>query len=491
MGKYKYIVVLLLIVHLAILSLFVLMRLADADEGFYMNAARMVHQGMSVYTDIFYTQLPMMPTIFAPLADGGWSSFFTLRIMAALAGFLSALLLSLIILKTTRDYKTTVIALVFYVFSGMIIVWHTTFKPLPFCNLLSIGTFFFWLLYYEKRRLLYLFLTGLFLSALVNFRTVFIVLLPLYFISVIYLSKKDRVKNLSVFIISLIPFALPTLMAIISSPEHFRAGNIFFQLNREVQHGLGAVLSNRLDTFVRLVVDPQISIIFVITIISLGILFIHGRIKSIINLVDTPHGMALMNLLLIGGVYLLPHPMSRQYVNQYLAFAIILIAFNLKYILNGVERFMKPLTRKLLMYGLAAVYLLSLIPYTAIFIYGIRKDDRRYVISEMKKISSQMLQQAGEDAVVLSEWPGYTFLTKQSPLRYTEIFGGEHKLPLTHDEYMKYKICDSTYLIKEVSNKTPDLVVTLYHPPVYYASVLENNYDKTYNSDVVTIYKRK
>ncbi len=491
MKKYEYTITLLLIVHLAVLFLFVFTRLADADEGFYMNAARMVKHGMSVYTDFFFPQMIMLPVVFAPFAGGGWESFFLLRGFAALAGFLSAVLLALIVLKTTRDHKTTIIALAMYVFSGMIIVWHATFKALPFCNFLSLGTLFFWLLYYEKRRLLYLILTGLFLSALINFRSVFIVLLPLYLLSVLYLSKDKWLKNLSVFIISMIPFAVPTFLAILRSPELFWAGNIFFQLNREVNQSLEFVILNRLITFGRAVIDPHLLIIFILSVISIGIMLKRDILGSIKSTLTRPEGMALMNLVFIGGVYLLPHPMSRQYINQYLPFAIIIIAMNLKYILSVFEQYFGPVARKSITYGVTAIYLLSLVPYTVIFIYGVRKDDRRYVISEMKKISHQMLQLAGEDGIVLSEWPGYTFLTKQRPLRYTEIIGSEFKLPLKHDEYMNYKLCDAPYLKDGIEKRTPDLVVTLYKPPEYYASALESNYDSVYSSDVVTIYKRK
>ncbi len=491
MNKHKYTIALLLLAHLAILFLFVFMRLADADEGVYMNAARMVNQGMSVYTDFFYTQLSMMPTIFAPFADGGWSSFYILRGFAAMAGFLSAVLLALIVLNTTRDYKITVIAASMYVFSGMIIVWHTTFKPLPFCNFLALGTFFFWVLYYGKKQLPYLILSGLFLSALINFRSVFVVLLPLYFLSVMYLSSGRRLKNIAAFLVSLVPFALPTFLTILRSPEHFWIGNIFFQLNREVNQDLGFVILNRLHTFGRVAFDPHLLIIFVLSIIAIGVLIKRERFDSVKNIMTRPEGMAVMNLILIGGVYLLPHPMSRQYINQYLPFAIIVIGFGLKYLLPVIQLSVKPLIRKLLMYGLATLYLLSLVPYTVIFIYGVRKDEKRYAISEMKKIGHRMLQLAGEDGIVLSEWPGYTFLTKQRPLRYTEIIGSEFTLPLEHDEYMKYKLCDRVYLESEIRQRTPELVVTLYKTPEYYTSALNNNYDSAFNSDVVTIYKRK
>jgi len=491
MKKYKATIFLLLFAHLTILGVFVVFRIAGGDEGFYLNAARMVNKGMSIYTDFFYTQFIMMPTIFAPFADGGWKSFYALRSFAALAGFLSAILLSLILLRTTRDYKSTIIALFMYVFSGMIIVWHTSFKPLAFCHFLSLGTFFFWLLYYEKKQLLYLVLSGLFLSALINFRPVFIVLLPPYLLSVLYLSGNFRLKHLSAFVASLLPFAIPTFLKIIQSPGHFFIGNLFFQLNREVNQSLGFIITNRLNTFLRAILDPHLLIIFSLSLLSLYMLLKHKRISSLRDMVVKPEGMAVANLILIAGVYLLPHPVLRQYVSQYLAFGIIVIGFNLGNIISAAETRLKPYLRRLVITIIASLYLVSIVPYIAIFIFGFRSMEKRYVLSEVKKVTNEMLSLAKESDTILTEWSGYTFLTRQNNLPYTEVLGTEYKLPLSHDEYMKYRLCDNIYLKEQVERKTPNLVVTVYKPPEYYADVLEDNYDSVFQSDVVTIYKRK
>jgi 4-amino-4-deoxy-L-arabinose transferase-like glycosyltransferase len=491
MKKYSATIFFLLFAHLIILAIFVAFRIAGGDEGFYLNAARMVNMGMSIYTDFFYTQFIMMPTIFAPFAGGGWESFYTLRSFAALAGFLSAVLLSLILLRTTRDYKSAAIALFLYVFSGMIIVWHTSFKPLAFCHFLSLGTFFFWLMYYEKRGLLYLLFSGLFLSALVNFRPVFVVLLPLYLLSMLYLSNNFRLKHLSVFIASLVPFAIPTFLKILQSPEHFFIGNWFFQLNREVNQSFGFIFYNRLNTFLRVILDPHLLIIFSLLLFSLYMLVKKKRIRAVRDLFIRPEGMAVANLMLIAAVNLVPHPVLRQYVSQFLAFGIIVIGFNLDHILTFIEKHFKPLARKLVIAIIASVYLISIIPYIAIFIFGYRSMEKRYVLSEVKKVTNKMLSLAEKSDTILAEWSGYTFLTGQKNLPYTEILGTEYKLPLSHDEYMKYKLCDNIYLKEQVEQKTPDLVVTVYKPPEYYADALENNYDGVFQSDVVTIYKRK
>jgi len=92
---------------------------------------------------------------------------------------------------------------------------------------------------------------------------------------------------------------------------------------------------------------------------------------------------------------------------------------------------------------------------------------------------------------ILSEWPGYTFITRQPSLRYTEIIGAEYTMPLEHDEYLKYKMADRIYLNEKISQQTPELVVTVYDPPDYYAEALYNNYEIAFRSDVVSIYKKR
>jgi hypothetical protein len=52
-------------------------------------------------------------------------------------------------------------------------------------------------------------------------------------------------------------------------------------------------------------------------------------------------------------------------------------------------------------------------------------------------------------------------------------------------------LCDEEYLENEVKKGTPDLVVTVNRPAAYYAAALDDNYDGVFNSNDVSIYKRK
>ncbi|MEW5923894.1 MAG: glycosyltransferase family 39 protein [Candidatus Zixiibacteriota bacterium] len=488
-GYYK-IILLLLMIHAVLLAIFVTARIADYDEGFYSIAALMMHQGFQPYTDFFFMQMSMLPTLFAPFATGGWQSFFVLRIFAALAGILSALMLTVIVNKMTKDMKVTLIALFLYALNGLFVIWHTTFKALPFTHFLSLATFFFWLRYYEKRKISDLILTGLLLSALINFRSVFIVLLPLYLISIIVLSQNRKGRNLAVFLISLVPFAVPTLVRLYQSSASFIYGNLMFHLYRDIDRGFLSILGSKLDVFTKVIIDPQLLIILVLVLFSV-IGLARSGMKLPRDLFGTPAGMALMNFVLIFVVYLLPHPMTRQYIEQYLGFAIIIIAMSLPALLKWFENHVRAVQRKRFIAAIAAVYILGIVPYFVIFIFGVRAHDNRYRLSEIKKVTTKMLALGGETDIVLSEWPGYLYLTRQVPLRYTEIYAHEYDLPLTHEEFLKYNLCDRIYLRDKIEDKSPALVVNVYETPDYYADLLDSNYALAFQSDVVSIYKRR
>jgi len=483
-------IALLLTLYAVMLIIMVFNRIADADEGVYANAARMINEGMVVYEDFFYTQFPMMVTLFAPLADGGWDSFFSLRLISAAFGFLGALVFFVIALKITRDKFATLLLTALYVFSGMYLTWNATFKPLPFTHFFTLSSFLCWMIYREKDNLTYLILGGLMISAAFNIRSIFIILVPLYLISFVVLARSSRIRSGIIFLLSLIPLSLPTFLTFLRATDGFISGNLFFQLQRDNPE-FTYILLSKLSTIFRALIDPQLIIIFVLLILSVRFLILSGRIKTWKDIAANPSGFALANFIMIFSVYLLPNPMSRQYFHQSLPFAMIVGAFYIVHLLNkekitfGKRRF------NWLIASVAAVYIASLVPYGVIFLGGIRDHDKRYKINEIKSVTSEMLSVSDRSDTVLSEWPGYTFITEQTPLPYTEIIGGEYKLPLTHTEYMKHSLADWEYLEDMVLAGTPELIVTLNEPPDQYAAALGQSYKKTFQSDVVRVYKRQ
>jgi hypothetical protein len=490
-GKYKYILLAILAFHLVLLGLLAGFGIIGGDEGFYFNATRMVGLGQQLYTDFFYTQMTLMPTVFSALALDGWLSLFVLRGFAVLAGFLSAMTLFLIVLKMSSNIKTALICLGMYAFSGVVLQMHYVYEPLVFAHFLSLAAFFFWLKYRESEKLTYLVGTALLLSLVINHRATFVVLLPLYILSIIALHKENVIKRLALFIVGLIPPAIPTLIHIMKSPQHFFFDTFMFQLYRDPEKSLSAFISNKISVLARTIIDPHLLIIIILAVISFIFLFRQHKISSLKDMVSKPEGMASANLILIAGVYLLPHPILRHYFEQFIGFAIIVIGINLQYILEKLAILVGTVKQKAIIIFVSALYILSIIPYIVNGIWGVRSSDHLRRQSEVRKITGKMLELAGPADTVFSEWPLYPALTGQPVLPYTEIIGSHWSFPIEHEQYMKYKLCDSTYLRDAVARQIPKLVVVLYKTMQYYADPLRDGYDLAYQSGAVTIYKRK
>jgi len=117
--------------------------------------------------------------------------------------------------------------------------------------------------------------------------------------------------------------------------------------------------------------------------------------------------------------------------------------------------------------------------------------DKRYTLSEVRAVTRHMLGVATKTDTVFSEWPGYAFITGQVPLRYSEIIGMDFKLPMSHEEHLRYKLGDGQYFREEVGKSTPKLVVFQNDPSTNYAALLRQNYEESFKSNVVSVYKRK
>jgi hypothetical protein len=490
-GREKIALILTISAHAAILSIFGLYRIVGNDEGYYLNAARLVGMGKSLYADFFFPQLTLLPTLFSKLATNGWTSFWILRAAAIVFGIGSAILLFAIALKISRNSGSALIALFLYCFSGMILSMHTIFEPFVFTQFFALTTFLTWMSYNEKRSPMILAAIGISLSTLINLRAVYLILLPLYSWSILELNKNNKIRAAAIFGLAMIPPALPTIYGLIKSADRLIYDAFLFQIARDANRDIGSILANKIMTMGKTIVDPHLLTIFALAAISSVALRKQGKLAIGRNLATTPTGMAALNLILIAGVYLTPHPILRHYVEQFLPFAVILLAANINFFLDRLRRIFKPIGLRLILGAWAAVYLLSLVPYIAVYIFAHRGTDRRFLIAEIRKMTEQLTSPKYPGDTVLSEWAGYYFFAGVAPLPRTEVIGSHWPLPLTHEEYGRYNLCDSVYLKEKIARRTPSHAIIINNPPSYYAEELNKGYHKTYQSGAVSLYCRK
>ncbi len=143
LGRTQKLLFLVLISQAALSSVFVFFRLADGDEGFYLAAAQRVADGMTLYKDFFYPQAPLLPLLSAMISGWGITSLLLLRILSLVAGLLLTLFAFRTVRESTRDDNAALIAAVLIAANGMILAWHSVFKPYAFVDLFLLLAFMF------------------------------------------------------------------------------------------------------------------------------------------------------------------------------------------------------------------------------------------------------------------------------------------------------------------------------------------------------------
>ena len=152
-GRRQHIIIIgLVVIQACLLVFFAFNRLVDGDEGFYLSAAREVSQGRLLYTDFFYPQMPYLPHIFSIFANRGMTTLFMTRLASAAAGVMTTLLFLMVLMRTTDDRRVTGILLAMYVFSGLVISWHSVAKTFAWTDFFLMASLYCLVMFTDTRR---------------------------------------------------------------------------------------------------------------------------------------------------------------------------------------------------------------------------------------------------------------------------------------------------------------------------------------------------
>jgi len=332
-SKHKSIIFILILQ--AILSVgFVFLRVIDADEGFYLAAAQRTADGLTLYKDFFFPQMPLLPLLFSWLSSWGLSSLIILRLLSITAGLLITLQVYKIVQEQLGDRSLSISAAFLVAIAGISLTWHSIFKPYVYVDLALIISFGYLMraVLLPRHQLLNIFLSMLFLSVAVNFRSIFIILVPFYYYLIFtkrVFRHKGNAKLVLLSIAALLIPALPSIILLLKSPDNFLFNNLIFHLHREPIEPISALLLHKLSIVGKFVALPQ-------TLLILALLA--GSFYLIKSGMTNGHPFfqySFIMAVIIGVVYLLPTPIHLQYFQQtipYLCLAAIpAISFISKY----------------------------------------------------------------------------------------------------------------------------------------------------------------
>jgi len=104
------------------------LRLIDGDEGYYLQAARLVSDGKRIYTDFFYPQMPFGAHVYGAwfwLWGRGW---YCARLLASLFAVGTGLLVFEILLRTCGRRRWAIVGVAAYLVTGSVAGWFTLAK---------------------------------------------------------------------------------------------------------------------------------------------------------------------------------------------------------------------------------------------------------------------------------------------------------------------------------------------------------------------------
>jgi hypothetical protein len=132
-----------LIVALGLAAFFIpigRLRLIDGDEGYLLQAARLVSEGKRLYTDFFYPQMPFWEHVYGAcfwLFGRGW---YCARLLSSLIAVGTGLVILEILLRACRRKCWAAVGAAVYLITGLVGGWFTIAKPFGLTAfLLSLG----------------------------------------------------------------------------------------------------------------------------------------------------------------------------------------------------------------------------------------------------------------------------------------------------------------------------------------------------------------
>ena len=489
-GRDRLVIILLIVVQIGLLVFFAFNRLTDGDEGFYLSAGQAAGEGKMVYRDFFYPQMPYLPYLFALFSGHGMATLFQTRVASVMAAILTTLLFYAALRRTVSDNGVIAILLTMYVFSGLVVSWHSVAKTFAWSDLFLMASFYSLIKYLAGPKLFLALLAGALVALAVNIRLVLVPVAAVFLLSVIAGTGRRRIGAVLVGMIGGLIVSGPAIYLFVTEPKRFLFDNLGFHLMRDP--GLTIPLSalQKLEVIGKMLVNPQILLLFILALAA----FIAWR-KSQINLrwwtlVASPAGLAGVTALILTLIYLTPSPVHQHYFVQAVPFLLLASPGGVGILRGSNSRWLRFMSgRRLIDWGLV-VYILAFLPYLVIFVGAVRPSDKDLSLANMKQICAH-INTTYTSGPILSEQPIVPVLANRPFWPGTEFLGFEYPLPLSRAEKEFYRLATSEELQVAIEGGGPECLVVVDHPDPPLAAAFDVAYEPDRAFGRMIVYRRK
>lgn len=444
----------ILLLQIILFSLVAYLRFIDVDEGYYLTASRLIAEGKLPYVDFFYTQMPLMPYIYGAWMQVFGFTWFSARMLSVIFCLFTSLILIGYIYKKTGDEKVTIIASLLLVFNGQIISWFSTAKTYSLTMFFLMASFV--LLGSSKKR--HILTAGFFLGLACNTR---LMMLPLAFISVIWLVMcrcrqgfVKAAKDALFFFAGFLPSCLVSLYLLMKNPDSFLFDNLIFHITCTGMHGYEALMLKFKSAY-RVFTRPQFFILF-IALLGTSIIARDAILRRYNTGKYKEEFLAFAFFVVIFIVSLMPPGAHEQYFVMTIPFLIILSCPFIQNILQNKKNILYSVAMALMI-----VYVIFSAPSTGVMGgIGITSNDK-WTWRNAGRIAQGVQRLTDKEDLVLSWWPGYTFLAhwKNLPGMENEFGGMLGRGKISYEDMKKYKIASKEVLAEAIKSGVPKVVI--------------------------------
>ncbi len=440
-------------------------RLIDADEGFYVLAARLVLQHKVPYIDFFYTQAPLLPYAYAAWLKLTGTSWFAAR---AFSGLLVAALGAAIfehVCHETGKWLAGVFAVVVFASSSSVFGWF------PIAKTFGLATLFLFLAYVILARLSIssarwlVALAGVAFGLSADSRSYVIGLAPLFLWWVWRVERTRAAGRLLWFVGGLAVGLAPCIALFLASPDAFLFNNLGYHAVRS-DNGLIGDWRQKAKVVYLLFAGPDTGFQFSIIAALCAVLLPWRRFRTNASL------LAFLAALVLGVICLLPTPTLMQYFSMVMPFLVV----------AAVCMVSEYLARSRSLRAVALAGVVCAILLASFLAFGVRsfkwylftgdnvpgimeqRNTRRWSLEQVTAVSAAIDQLTMPGEQVLSFWPGYIFASSADPYpEFENQFGMGISGHLSPEKQQKYHIISEAGIHDAVASHRARIAVVGNH----------------------------
>lgn len=462
----------LMLLHAALLLIFVWFRIIDGDEGIFLRAGQLVSAGQVPYFDFFYMQMPYLPylTAFFTSTLSGFGGFIAARCVAGGLSWVMALMIGLTSYRFTKNGRLSLIVYAMTVFSGLLLTWGPTVKTLIFSDFFGILSFIILMAFIRGKRerpgnaSAWLIVSGVLVGVAINIRLTHVLLLGSELLILWWFWSAPGVKKwlyAGSVLLGVLLASLGSMVLFLKDPS------LFWLHNVTVHQRWGAdVVSQswivRVVTLAKFFAYPQTLILYLPIIFTLRTAWGRPR-QQWDNSVRMSMSALLVTMVFAIFFALIMQPVQVQYFEQAVPFLILAGVAGWRVILQGrawrVWRF-----------PLMAIYVLALIPWLVIFIVNVRENDASNDLVRIRQAAQEIQRHSTETDTLLSANSILSMFARRPMVRGMEVDGRELLRVLPAPARQDLRLLDSLQFV--------DLAMSGRYPMVIYDSTQFHGLDQ-------------